>query len=59
MQVNNLVTDLNTMLSQVADSVNRQYPSQRFWFVDPNPIFTGHRFCEIDVTEPDASRLDT
>ena len=63
LQINNLVTALNTMLSQVADSVNAQYPSQRVWFVDPNPAYDGHRFCETDagteVTEPDASRADT
>ncbi|KIW19587.1 hypothetical protein PV08_00160 [Exophiala spinifera] len=63
LQLNNLVTDLNTMLSQVVDSVNQAYPEQRVWFIDPNPAFNGHRFCEMDgnveVTEPDSSRIDT
>lgn len=63
LKINNLVTDLNTMLSQVATSVNSNYPSQRVWFVDPNPLYNGHRFCESDngkeVVEPDSSRLDT
>lgn len=63
LKINNLVSELNTMLSQVATSVNTRYTSQRVWFVDPNPLFDGHRFCEsdggIEVTEPDASRSDT
>ncbi|RVX65813.1 hypothetical protein B0A52_10329 [Exophiala mesophila] len=32
-------------------------------FIDPNPAFNGHRFCEkggdTEVTEPDSSRIDT
>lgn len=51
------------MLSQVADSVNSEYPSQRVWFINPNPSFGGHRFCEVDngieVTELDWSCDDT
>ena len=62
-QLNNLVSNLNTMLSHVANSVNSHYDSQRVWYVDPNPNFDGHRFCEKDgdteVTEPDENRLDT
>lgn len=62
-QINNPVLDLNTMLSQVATSVNSQYPSQRICFVDPNPPYDGHRFYKseggTEVTEPDASRSDT
>lgn len=59
LQLNNLVSSLNVMLSQVANSVNSQYPSQKVWFVDPNPRYNGHRFCEDGVTEPDDSRSDT
>ena len=63
LKLNNLVTSLNTMLSQVADAVNSAYPSQRVWFIDPNPRYDGHRFCEKDggteVTEPDENRQDT
>ena len=63
LQLNNLVGSLNSMLSQVATSVNAAYPSQRVTFLDPNPSFDGHRFCEKDngkeVTEPDASRSNT
>jgi lysophospholipase L1-like esterase len=63
LKLNNLVIDLNTMLSQVVDQVNQEYPEQRVVFIDPNPAFNGHRFCEKDgnteVTEPDSSRIDT
>lgn len=63
LQLHELVAELNQMLSQVADSVNRSYPSQRVWFIDPNPRFDGHRFCEKDgdteVIEPDQNRMDT
>lgn len=63
LKLNDLVTALNTMLSQVADSVNRGHGHQRVVFVDPNPAFNGHRFCEVDngveVIEPDSSRTDT
>ena len=56
-RLNKLVLDLKLMLSQVANTVNRQNPSQRIWFIDPNPAFEGHHFCEIDagvkVIEPD------
>ena len=61
LKLNNLVAELNTMLRQVVDLVNRSYQGssgQREWFIDPNPVFDGHRFCEADVIEPDSSRMD-
>lgn len=63
LQLNDLVTALNRVLSQAVDSVNRAYLEQRVTFIDPNPAFNGHRFCEKDgdteVTEPASSRIDT
>lgn len=63
LKLNKLVEDLNTLLSQAVDSINTDYPSQRVWFIDPNPRYVGHRFCEVDagteVVEPDSSREDT
>lgn len=62
-KINNLVVHINTILSQVADTVNTKYPSKRVYFIDPNPAFDGHRFCESDggheVLEPDWNRQDT
>ena len=59
-QLNDVVRDLNKMLRSVADSVNAIYnQSQRVIFVDPNPAYAGHRWCEDGVYEPDNDRLDT
>ena len=59
-QLNDVVVALNTMLYHVADSVNAHYSNTpRVVFVDPNPSFTNHRWCEDGVYEPDNDRADT
>ena len=59
-KLNDVVEDLNKMLSSVTDSVNALYAhAQRVIFVDPNPAYAGHRWCEDGVYEPDNDRLDT
>ena len=62
-KLNDLVNELNRMLSQVSDAVNQGSPDPRVRFVDINPKFDGHRFCEKDagqeVTKPDKNRMDT
>ena len=59
-QLNDVVKDLNKMLSSVTDSVNALYAhTQRVIFVDPNPAYAGHRWCEDGVHEPDNDRPDT
>ena len=59
-QLNDLVLALNTILSHVADSINAFFgKSAKVIFVDPNPAFAGHRWCENGVYEPDYNRLDT
>lgn len=59
-QLNDVVITLNAMLSHVVESVNTYYTdSQRVVFIDPNPAFKGHRWCEEGVYEPDNDRLDT
>lgn len=59
-QLNDVVVALNIMLSHITDSVNNHYANtQRVVFVDPNPAYTGHRWCEEGVYEPDNERLDT
>jgi lysophospholipase L1-like esterase len=62
-KINKLVTALNTLLQNAADSTNRARGSNPIRFIDPNPYFNGHRFCEVDngkeVVEPDSSRKDT
>ena len=60
MQLNDVVVALNTMLSHAADSVNAFYANtEKVVFVDPNPAYAGHRWCEDGVYEPDNDRLDT
>ena len=59
-QLNDVVVTLNKLLSEIADSVNIYYAStRRVVFVDPNPAFVGHRWCEDGVYEPDNNRPDT
>ena len=62
-RLNNLVRDLNTFLSQIVDSVNSYYRTQRVKFIDPNPAFNGYRWCEQeggqDVHEPKMDRMET
>ena len=59
-QLNDVVKTLNTMLGEVAHSVNTYYATaQRVVFVDPNAAYAGHRWCEDGVYEPDNDRLDT
>ena len=59
-QLNDIVIALNAMLSHITDSVNTHYANaHRVVFVDPNPAYTGHRWCENGVYEPDNDRLDT
>ena len=59
-KLNDVVKALNAMLSRITDSVNSYYAdAQKVVFVDPNPAYTGHRWCEDGVYEPDNDRLDT
>ena len=69
LKLNQLTVNLNQFLASIADTVNAQYQQKGYTynpvtFVDPNPHFDNHRFCERDigtteVTEPDSNRLDT
>ena len=59
-QLNDVVIALNRVLSSVTDSINAFYAhAPRVIFVDPNPAYAGHRWCEDGVYEPDNDRLDT
>ena len=59
-QMNDVVVALNTMLNHVTASVNAHYSNtRRVVFVDPNPAYDGHRWCEDGVYEPDNDRLNT
>ena len=59
-RLNDVVKALNAMLSRITDFVNADYAgAQKVFFVDPNPAYAGHRWCEDGVYEPDNDRLDT
>jgi hypothetical protein len=58
-KLNSLVTSLNSMLQSVANGINQGYSDQKVWFIDPNPAYDGHRFCEQNAKEPDPARDDT
>ena len=59
-KLNDVVMALNAMLNRITDSVNSNYAdAQKVVFVDPNPAYAGHRWCEEGVYEPDNDRLDT
>ena len=57
--LNELVISLNSMLENVVRGINQGYPDQKVWFINPNPAFEGHRFCEQGAQEPDPNRDDT
>ena len=61
--VNQLSTDVNSMLSAAVDRVNQEKGSNAVNFINPDASFDGHRFCESsngqDVQEPKTSRSDT
>lgn len=59
-KLNVVVVALNAMLSHITDSVNAYHANtSRVVFVDPNPGYAGHRWCEDGVYEPDNDRMDT
>ena len=59
-KLNDVVKALNAILSRITDTVNSYYTdAQKIVFVDPNPAYAGHRWCEDGVYEPDNDRLDT
>jgi hypothetical protein len=62
LRLNNLVIDVNRMLAGIVDEVSAGV-HQTVRFIDPNPRFNSHRFCEQDggqdVHEQDKIRQDT
>jgi hypothetical protein len=59
-ELNNLVTDVNSFISQVVTNTNDAERSTRIHFVDVSPSFNGHRWCEDEnVHEPAPEYQDT
>lgn len=43
---NTAITDVNTILAQVATDINKELGGNWAKFIDISPAFNGHRFCE-------------
>ncbi|KAI9854522.1 MAG: hypothetical protein M1813_000985 [Trichoglossum hirsutum] len=50
-KMNDLVDAVNAKIKNAVQNVNQS--DNRVIFVDPDPAFEGHRFCENGVTEPE------
>jgi hypothetical protein len=57
--LNALVDKLNGVIRATVNDINSRYRAQRVVYVDANPNFDGHRFCEQDVQEPDRDNPNT
>ncbi|KAH6710553.1 SGNH hydrolase-type esterase domain-containing protein [Leptodontidium sp. MPI-SDFR-AT-0119] len=53
--INGLVDRMNHYLEANVEIANEELGRDRVFYVDPNPEFDGHRFCEEGVMEPDDS----
>ncbi|KAK3314553.1 hypothetical protein B0H66DRAFT_627134 [Apodospora peruviana] len=58
-QLNNLTVQLNDKIADTVDSINDKHAYNRAQFVDTDPQFEGHRFCEDGVVEPDGENKNT
>ncbi|KAI0879679.1 SGNH hydrolase [Hypoxylon argillaceum] len=58
-EMNALVFAVNAKLQKTIDSINSDFTKDKVIFVNYDDAFDGHRFCEVNVTEPDYERDDT
>lgn len=58
-EMNALVLTVNAKLRKTINEINADFTSDKVLFVDYDKAFEGHRFCELNVTEPDYERSDT
>ncbi|KAI1180262.1 SGNH hydrolase [Nemania sp. FL0916] len=57
--MNTLVLAVNAKIRGTVAQINADFTSDKVFFVDHDEAFDGHRFCELNVTEPDYARNDT
>ena len=60
--LNTLVAEVNALISKSVEAVNRvreTSSAQNVTFIDPNPVYNSHRFCEKNTREPDSHRNQT
>ena len=59
-ELNELLVKLNSVIQNAVEDANRQINANQVHFVDVNPRFDNHQWCESnDVHEPDSKRSDT
>ncbi|KAI8949481.1 SGNH hydrolase [Xylaria longipes] len=58
-KMNALVLTVNAKLRKTINAINADFTNDKVMFVDYDNAFDGHRFCELNVTEPDYERADT
>ncbi|KGO69674.1 Glycoside hydrolase, family 71 [Penicillium italicum] len=58
-EMNDLVTSLNTVIEAAVLDANNLVGKNVTHFVDVDPSFEGHRWCEPGVIEPDPSHMST
>ncbi|KAL7626963.1 hypothetical protein AAE478_003738 [Parahypoxylon ruwenzoriense] len=58
-KMNAMVLTVNAKIRKTVDTINSQFTRNKLVFVDYDEQFDGHRFCEMNVTEPDYERKDT
>lgn len=58
-ELNDLVNQLNTMLSSSVSQVIADTNTARIHFIDISPQFDGHRWCEPNIQEPDSDTAQT
>ncbi|KAI0448152.1 SGNH hydrolase [Xylaria telfairii] len=58
-EMNALVLTVNAKLHKTINEINADFTNDKVIFVDYDKAFEGHRFCELNVTEPDYERTDT
>ncbi|KAI1331081.1 SGNH hydrolase [Xylariaceae sp. FL0255] len=57
--MNALVLTVNAKIRKTVEMINSSFTKEKIVFVDYDDAFEGHRFCELNVTEPDYNRNDT
>ncbi|PKX91286.1 putative alpha-1,3-glucanase [Aspergillus novofumigatus IBT 16806] len=58
-EMNDLVDGVNQAIQAAVTDTNELMISNATHFVDVNPYFEGHRWCEAGVKEPDSSNRNT
>ncbi|TWU74768.1 hypothetical protein ED733_005935 [Metarhizium rileyi] len=58
-RMNRMVLSVNDKIERSVHAINTDFTEPRVMFVDYDDAFEGHRFCELNVTEPDYSRNET